>query len=117
MGLDKLVGNTAGFLSETLGLINTYLKLSCSVDVEHLAFWLLSGLTLLEEINLASSPVSSLDELADLLSLRTIHLEHTRVSDLTPLGRLMKLETVTVSRDMLPLVLDPEARYEVVLVK
>ena len=77
----------------------------------------LSGLTLLEEINLASSPVSSLDELADLLSLRTIHLEHTRVSDLTPLGRLMKLETVTVSRDMLPLVLDPEARYEVVLVK
>jgi hypothetical protein len=50
-------------------------------------------------------------------SLAVLHLEHTNVRDLTPLEALPGLKTVTVSRDMLPLVWNADAGYSVILAK
>ncbi|MBR0444212.1 MAG: TIR domain-containing protein [Clostridia bacterium] len=75
----------------------------------------LNGLTLLEELDLSGSTVSDLSVLTDLPSLSVIRLEHTDVADLRPLGRLSALKTVTVSKDMLPLIWDDAAAYTVIL--
>ena len=86
----------------------------------------LKDLVLLQDLNLARTQVSDVSGLANLPSLQTLNLEHTQVKDLTPLSRvkdgttdreLPLLTKVTVSRDMLPLILDKEARYDVILVK
>lgn len=77
----------------------------------------LSGLQLLRELSLAGCPVSDVAQLAGLPSLEVLHLEHSSVRDLTSLSDLPALATVTVSADMVPLVLDPTARYRVVLVR
>ena len=77
----------------------------------------LKGLPLLKELNLSGSDVSDLSGLQDLPGLETIHLEHSKVQDLMPLAHVPRLKKVTVSADMLPLQLDPDAKYDVVLVK
>ena len=77
----------------------------------------LSGLIQLTEVNLACSAVNSLSGLANLPCLNRLDLSHTEVKDLTPLRDLPNLREVTVTLDMLPLTLDPEARYEVVLAR
>lgn len=86
----------------------------------------LKDLVLLQDLNLAKTQVSDVSGLANLPSLQTLNLAHTQVKDLTPLSRvkdgttdreLPLLTKVTVSRDMLPLILDKEARYDVILVK
>ena len=77
----------------------------------------LSRIMRLQEVNLACSEVSSLKGLEELPSLQTLNLIHTKVNDLEPLGGLPSLDTVIVSTDMLPIVLDPEASYDVVLVR
>jgi len=83
-------------------------------------------LVLLLDLNLAATEVSDLSGLTNLPSLQTLNLEHTKVKDLTPLSRekegtaekeLPLLTKVTVSKDMLPLILDRDAQYEVLLVK
>jgi len=76
---------------------------------------LLSDMTRLQEVNLSCSGVSSLEGFSNLPMLRELNLEHTKVRDLTPLRDAPLLETVTVSMDMLPMALDPEAAYEVIL--
>ena len=75
----------------------------------------IAGHTRLTELSLAGSPVSDLAALRDLPALETLHLEYTQVKDLTPLASLPGLKTVTVSRDMLPLIFDDTAPFEVVL--
>ena len=77
----------------------------------------LAGMTRLREVNLACSAVAALPELTNMPSLRSLNLAHTAVKDLTPLHSLPNLEEVTVSTDMLPLTLDPEATYDVVLIQ
>ena len=86
----------------------------------------LKDLVLLLDLNLAATEVSDLSGLTNLPSLQTLNLEHTKVKDLTPLSRekegtaekeLPLLTKVTVSKDMLPLILDKDAQYDVVLVK
>ena len=69
----------------------------------------------LRELNVACSEVSSVKGLTDLPSLYSLNLAHTQVKDLTPLRELESLAEVTVSSDMLPLTLDPEAGYDVIL--
>ena len=59
--------------------------------------------------------MESLTALQDLPSLETLHLEHTAVHDLTPLSSLPNLKTVTVSRDMLPIVWHENAAFSVIL--
>ena len=75
----------------------------------------LSGITRLREVNLACSGVSSVSGLTNLPSLYSLNLAHTQVSDLRPLRDLPSLAEVTVSADMLPVTLDPEAGYDVIL--
>jgi Leucine-rich repeat (LRR) protein len=86
----------------------------------------LKDLVLLLDLNLASTEVNDVSGLTNLPSLQTLNLEHTKVKDLTPLSRVKEgttdkelplLTKVTVSKDMLPLELDPGATYEVILVK
>lgn len=76
----------------------------------------LSGHLLLRELSLAGSSVDDFSALKELPSLEVLHLEHTDVRDLTPLEALQNLKTVTVSRDMLPLVWSEKASFAVVLV-
>lgn len=76
----------------------------------------LDRLVLLRELNLAGSDVKSLDSLGELPSLEVLHLEHTAVQDLRSLDRLPRLKTVTVSLDMLPLVWNADAQFDVILV-
>ena len=76
----------------------------------------LSGTSRLREINLACSSVTDLEGLVNLPSLYSLNLIHTKVKDLTPLRGLPTLAEVYVSTDMLPLTLDPEASYDVILI-
>lgn len=78
---------------------------------------LLQDLVLLKELNLAGTKVTSLETLGELPSLEVLNLQHTQIRDLRPLERLPRLKTVTVSKDMLPLTWNEDARFEVVLVK
>ena len=86
----------------------------------------MKDLVLLLDLNLACTQVSDLSGMTNLPSLQTLNLEHTQVKDLTPLSRVKEESTdkelplltqVTVSKDMLPLTMDPDAWYEVILVK
>lgn len=77
----------------------------------------LDGLTLLRTLNLACTPAEDLSGLKNLPSLQSLNLAHTKVRDLTPLGSLAMLTRVTVSLDMLPLKMDPEAHYDVNVVR
>ena len=77
----------------------------------------LSGLTLLRELNLTGSKVNTVEGMQNLPSLQTLNLAHTQVKDLRPLKNLPILNRVIVSVDMLPLELDPEAHYDVVVTK
>ena len=81
---------------------------------------------LLLDLNLACTQVSDLSGMTNLPSLQTLNLEHTQVKDLTSLSRVKEgstdkelplLTQVTVSKDMLPLTMDPDAWYDVILVK
>ena len=75
------------------------------------------GHVLLQDLNLSGSSVTEISSLGDLPNLKTLHIEHTDVSDLTSLSALTGLETVTVSRDMLPLIWDEQSQFRVVLVR
>lgn len=77
----------------------------------------LSGIRRLREVNLACSEISSLDGLKDLPSLYLLDLRHTGVKDLRPLKGLSSLKKVIVSMDMIPLTLDADAHYDVIVVK
>jgi len=77
----------------------------------------LNGLVVLEELWLSGSDVTGVEALNDLPNLRSLHLEHTAVRDLKGLSALPALETVTVSVDMLPLDLEPDAPYTVRVVR
>ena len=77
----------------------------------------LNELMRLQEVNLAGSDVNSVDGLTNMPSLRFLNLAHTQVKDLSPLHYLNNLDEVTVSTDMLPVTLDPDAGYDVVLVE
>lgn len=77
----------------------------------------LDKLVLLWELNLAGSEIQTLDTLAELPSLEILHLEHTAVKDLRSLDQLPRLKTVTVSQDMLPLIWNENAEFDVILVK
>ena len=77
----------------------------------------LQNLVLLQELSLSGTAVASAEGLGEMPSLEVLHLEHTDVQDLQPLEKLPRLKTVTVSRDMLPLTWNEDARFEVVLVK
>lgn len=76
----------------------------------------LSGHLLLKELSLAGSSVDDLSAIKELPRLEVLHLEHTGVRNLTLLEALPRLKTVTVSRDMLPLVWSEKASFTVVLV-
>ena len=77
----------------------------------------LNGHVLLEELWLSGSSVESIEALNDLPRLHTLHLAHTAVRDLSGLSALPALDTVTVSIDMLPLTLEPDAPYTVRVVR
>ena len=85
----------------------------------------LRDLVLLQDLNLACTQVKDLSGLRNLPSLQTLNLEHSKVKDLNPLSQVKEgttdrelpiLTRVTVSKDMLPLELDPDAWYDVILV-
>lgn len=77
----------------------------------------LSGISRLREINLACSEVSTLDGLTNMPSLYLLDLRHTKVKNLKPLKGLDSLKKVIVSTDMIPLTMDPDACYDVTVVK
>ena len=77
----------------------------------------LSGISRLREVNLACSEVERLDGLTNLPSLYLLDLRHTKVKDLRPLKDLPSLRNVIVSLDMLPMILDNDVYYDVVIVK
>ena len=77
----------------------------------------LSGLVMLQELNLAGNgALKSLGNLKDLPRLTTLHLEHSGVTDLSPLSALPSLRTVYVSADMLPLRFPENCTFTVILV-
>ena len=86
----------------------------------------------LKELDLSGNPVSGLPEagtfrvtdmnnvehaIREFYVLESLHIQHTGIRDLTPLSAYPALKTVTVSADMLPLKLDPDAAFEIELVK
>ena len=71
----------------------------------------------LQTLSLAGCSSLTLEGLGSMPSLQTLALEHSGVRDLTALSALPSLRTVTVSADMLPLKLDKNAAYDVILVK
>lgn len=77
----------------------------------------LNGHVVLEELWLSGSNVKSIEALNDLPALCSLHLEHTAVRDLSGLSALPALSSVTVSIDMLPLNLEPDAPYTVRVVR
>lgn len=77
----------------------------------------LNNLVLLRELSLAGTRITSVEDLKEMPSLEVLHLHHTAVQDLKPLEDLPRLKTVTVSSDMLPLLWNEDAQFEVVLVK
>lgn len=76
----------------------------------------LSGLVLLKELYLCGCEEADLTGLTDLPGLETLHLEHSGIRDLTPLAAFKRLKTVTVSTDMLPLALNADADFDILLV-
>ena len=77
-----------------------------------------SELVRLEELNVSGNPISSVSDINGFESLTELDISHTDITDLTPLGKLRSLQKVTVSMDMAgKLILDKNARYEVVLSK
>ena len=75
----------------------------------------LNQLWRLQEADFTLTAVDSVSGLYDLPSLRTLNLSHTKVKDLTPLRELPRLEKVIITMDMLPVTLDPEGKYQVVV--
>ena len=75
----------------------------------------LSGLVLLKELYLCGCEEADLTGLTDLPGLKTLHLEHSGIRDLTPLTAFKRLKTVTVSTDMLPLALNADADFDILL--
>ena len=59
--------------------------------------------------------LSDLDTLPRLPSLSSLHLEYSSIRDLTPLLQQPALKTVTVSRDMLPLVIPEDTGFQIIL--
>ena len=76
----------------------------------------IDGLSNLRELSLAGCELDEIRGLHDLQGLEIIHLEHTDIRDLTSLEEMPRLRTVTVSRDMLPLTWNDDAKFEVVLI-
>ena len=76
-----------------------------------------SDMNRLTELNLACSDLNDLSGIHHAPNLMALHLEHTAVRDLSPLKELKQLKTVYVTKDMLPLPLDADAAYDVILVK
>lgn len=77
----------------------------------------LNTLPLLRELNLAGNPLQATTVSGGFESLEILNISHTEVKNLSFLSGLPSLRTVYVSADMFPLTLDPDAVYEVVLIK
>ena len=107
-----------------LGPVQDLSLLSYTVRLEKLALICepfddpgsLRNLVLLRELTLSGSSLQTLSGLPALPSLETLHLEHTQLRDLRPLETQPNLKTVTVSRNMLPLIWSDSASFTVVLV-
>lgn len=99
------------FLSEFLNLQKLVL-----VNQKLTSLQKLGGLPGLRELNAAGCSLSSLESLKGFPALEVLHIEHTKIGDLTPLRAIPNLKTVMVSADMLPLELDSDAAYDVILV-
>ena len=103
---------------KNLSLITKLLNLEklVMIDQEISDISALSGLTRLKELSVAGCPINSLQDIDGFPALEILHLEHTGVRDLRSLNRLPGLKIVTVSPEMIPLNLDPDANYQVILV-
>ena len=100
-----------------------YLTVLTAVDEQIDDISPLGGLQILERLNISGNPISTLaihgsgsgNHCFD--SLRELNIEHTNIRDLTPLSDIGSLETVTVTEEMLPMVIPEGAKFEVRLVK
>ena len=98
-----------------------YLTVLTAVDEQIDDISPLGDLQILERLNISGNPISALkingsgNHCFD--SLRELNIEHTNIRDLTPLSDIGSLETVTVTEEMLPLVIPEGAKFEVRLVK
>ena len=76
----------------------------------------IENLVLLRELSLGGCEMlSDLDTLPRLPSLSSLHLEYSSIRDLTPLLQQPALKTVTVSRDMLPLMIPEDTGFQIIL--
>ena len=92
---------------EELSIVNEDL---CSIEE-------FSQLPVLQMLSAAGNPIRSLEGVEGFPVLSSLDISHTEIRNLTPLSALPSLRKVYVSSDMLPLILDHDASYEVILVR
>lgn len=77
----------------------------------------LSQLEVLQHLDISGNPISSIPMNDGFRNLVTLNISHTQIRSLVDISAPQTLKTVYVSADMLPMELDRDASYQVVLVK
>lgn len=77
----------------------------------------LSRLEILQHLNISGNPITSIPMKDGFRNLVTLNISHTQVRSLVNIFAPETLKTVFVSADMLPMELDKDASYQVLLVK
>ena len=77
----------------------------------------LSQLDVLQHLDISGNPISSVPMNDGFRNLVTLNISHTQIRSLVDISAPQTLKTVYVSADMLPMELDRDASYQVLLVK
>lgn len=77
----------------------------------------LSQLEILQQLDISGNPISYLSLKDGFRNLVTLNISHTQIRSLAGISAPQTLKTIYVSADMLPMELDKDASYRVLLVK
>ena len=77
----------------------------------------LRNLEILQQLNISGNPISSISLKDGFRNLVTLNISHTQVHSLVGISAPQTLKIIYVSADMLPMELDQDASYRVLLVR
>lgn len=77
----------------------------------------LSHLEILQHLDISGNPISSLSLQDGFRNLVTLNISHTQIRSLAGISAPQTLKTIYVSADMLPMELDEDASYQVLLAR
>lgn len=106
-GISDLSLMSKMYYLESLTLINQNIK-----SVKDL-----KELQILQHLDISGNPIEKLSLKGGFENLRTLNISHTEIKSLVGISAPETLKTVYVSADMLPMELDADAGYQVLLVK